>query len=106
MPRYKNEGKSYLNLAIGCTGGKHRSVVITNETEVEFKPEGVEVEDEHILEVTYEDIGGLDEEIKKIREMVELPLKHPEIFERLGVEAPKGVVPLSWIPVFINASLS
>ncbi|MCD6466135.1 CDC48 family AAA ATPase [Candidatus Bathyarchaeota archaeon] len=42
--------------------------------------------------VTYEDIGGLKEEIRKIREMVELPLKYPELFERLGVEAPKGVL--------------
>lgn len=42
--------------------------------------------------VTYEDIGGLHEEIRKIREMVELPLKYPELFERLGVEAPKGVL--------------
>ncbi|MFQ6012096.1 MAG: CDC48 family AAA ATPase [Thermoplasmata archaeon] len=42
--------------------------------------------------VTYEDIGGLHEEVKKVREMIELPLRHPEIFERLGVEAPKGVL--------------
>ncbi len=42
--------------------------------------------------VSYEDIGGLKEEIKKVREMIELPLRHPELFERLGVEAPKGVL--------------
>jgi transitional endoplasmic reticulum ATPase len=42
--------------------------------------------------VTYEDIGGLSNEIKKVREMIELPMKHPELFERLGVEAPKGVL--------------
>ena len=42
--------------------------------------------------VTYEDIGGLGPEIKKVREMIELPMKHPELFERLGVEAPKGVL--------------
>ena len=41
---------------------------------------------------TYEDIGGLDEEITRIREMVELPLKHPEIFQRLGIDPPKGVL--------------
>ena len=41
---------------------------------------------------TYEDIGGLDEAIKRIREMVELPLRHPEIFQRLGIEPPKGVL--------------
>ncbi|MCG2688334.1 CDC48 family AAA ATPase [Candidatus Parcubacteria bacterium] len=42
--------------------------------------------------VTYEDIGGLKKEIGKIREMIELPLKYPEVFERLGVSAPKGVL--------------
>ncbi len=41
---------------------------------------------------SYEDIGGLGHEIKRIREMIELPLKHPEIFERLGIDAPKGVL--------------
>ncbi|MFH1440235.1 MAG: CDC48 family AAA ATPase [Candidatus Woesearchaeota archaeon] len=67
-------------------------VIITEMTQVTFNPEAVELKEEKVLEVTYEDIGGLDEEIKKIREMVELPLKHPEIFERLGVEPPKGVL--------------
>jgi transitional endoplasmic reticulum ATPase len=43
-------------------------------------------------QVTYEDIGGLKEEIKKVREMIELPLRHPEIFEKLGIEAPTGVL--------------
>lgn len=45
-----------------------------------------------VPQVTYEDIGGLKEEIQKVREMIELPLRHPEIFEKLGVEAPKGVM--------------
>lgn len=66
--------------------------VVTEETEVEFNPQAVEVREEAIAIVNYEDIGGLREEITKVREMVELPLKHPEIFERLGVEAPKGVL--------------
>jgi transitional endoplasmic reticulum ATPase len=52
----------------------------------------MELDEEKILEVTYEDVGGLTDEIKKVREMVELPLKHPEIFERLGIEPPKGVL--------------
>ena len=42
--------------------------------------------------VTYEDIGGLRNEVQKVREMIELPLRHPEIFERIGIEAPKGVL--------------
>ncbi len=45
-----------------------------------------------VPQVTYEDIGGISNEIKKVREMIELPLRHPEIFEKLGIEAPKGVL--------------
>ena len=45
-----------------------------------------------VPQVTYEDIGGIRDEIKKVREMIELPLRHPEIFEKLGIEAPKGVM--------------
>ena len=44
-----------------------------------------------VQRVTYEDIVGLGEEIQKVREIIELPLRHPELFVRLGVEAPKGV---------------
>ena len=67
-------------------------VIITENTEVIFSPKAVEIVEEKIPDVTYEDIGGLIEEIKKIREMVELPLKHPEIFDRLGIDPPKGVL--------------
>src|SRR5579885_1630072 len=45
-----------------------------------------------ITRVSYEDIGGLKNEVQKVREMIELPLRHPEIFERIGIEAPKGVL--------------
>ena len=69
-----------------------QAVIIGEQTSVDFNPEAIEVTEEKILEVSYEDIGGLQEEIKKIREMVELPLKHPEIFQRLGIEPPKGVL--------------
>jgi len=68
------------------------SVIITENTEVVLSPKAVEINEEKIPEVTYEDIGGLSEEVKKIREMVELPLKHPEIFSKLGIEPPKGVL--------------
>ena len=67
-------------------------VIILDQTEIEFRSEAVEIEEERVPEVSYEDVGGLEDEIKKVREMVELPLKHPEIFERLGIEAPKGVL--------------
>jgi len=65
---------------------------ITSETEVELLPEAVEVGAARMPEVTYEDIGGLGEIVPKIREMIELPLRRPEVFERLGIEAPKGVL--------------
>ena len=67
------------------------AVIIDADTEIAIgeKPAAVVRE---VPKVTYEDIGGLREEIRKIREMVELPLKYPELFERLGVEAPKGVL--------------
>ncbi|WP_297486976.1 CDC48 family AAA ATPase [Thermococcus sp.] len=67
-------------------------VQISYNTEIEVLPQSVEVMEESIPEVTYEDIGGLEDAIQKIREMVELPLKHPELFERLGIEPPKGVL--------------
>ncbi|MEK6904590.1 MAG: CDC48 family AAA ATPase [Nanoarchaeota archaeon] len=69
-----------------------QATIITENTVVKVSPKAVEVTDEKVLEVTYEDIGGLEDEVKKIREMVELPLKHPEIFETLGVDPPRGVL--------------
>ena len=67
-------------------------VKVTESTEIEVLEKVTEPLEEKIPEVTYEDIGGLGEEIKKVREMIELPLKHPELFERLGIEPPKGVL--------------
>jgi len=67
-------------------------IIITENTQVVLNPKAVEINDEKIPEINYEDIGGLSEEIKKIREMVEIPMKKPEIFEKLGIEPPKGVL--------------
>ena len=67
-------------------------VLITDLTEVEVLPEAVEVKEMKVPAVAYEDIGGLKEEIQRVREMIELPLKHPELFDRLGIEPPKGVL--------------
>jgi transitional endoplasmic reticulum ATPase len=80
-----------LKFVVAGTSPK-QPVIITEQTEVVLNPEAIEVKDEEVPEVSYEDIGGLEDEIKKVREMIELPLKHPEIFERLGVEPPKGVL--------------
>jgi len=66
---------------------------INEDTELVLNSKPVEINEDGVApDVTYEDIGGLPEEIKKVREMVELPLKHPEIFDRLGIDAPKGVL--------------
>ncbi|MEM5801862.1 MAG: AAA family ATPase [Candidatus Aenigmatarchaeota archaeon] len=70
-------------------------VRITDLTELEIMPElpeSMRVEERAVPTVTYEDIGGIKPIIEKVREMIELPLRHPELFERLGVEPPKGVL--------------
>ncbi len=66
-------------------------VKISPTTEISIMSEPVP-EMEMPSRTTYEDIGGLGEEIRRIREMVELPLRHPEIFQRLGIDPPKGVL--------------
>jgi len=67
-------------------------VRIGEATEIEVKEKAVKIEERKIPSVTYEDIGGLHEEVKKIREMIEYPMRHPELFQRLGIEPPKGVL--------------
>jgi len=72
--------------------------IVTDSTEIELKetpyePEKVSKRGREIVgDVHYEDIGGLDRELQLVREMIELPLRHPELFERLGIEPPKGVL--------------
>ncbi len=66
-------------------------VVIGEKTELKIVLEPVK-DLEAISNVTYDDVGGLKDAIQKLREMVELPLRHPEIFERLGIDPPKGVL--------------
>ncbi|HEY0446455.1 MAG TPA: CDC48 family AAA ATPase [Allosphingosinicella sp.] len=67
-------------------------VHIDQNTEVELRPEYTEAKDTRRADVTYDDLGGLGGTIDQLREMVELPLRYPEIFERLGVDPPKGVL--------------
>jgi len=67
--------------------------IITENTKINLSSKALEIKDDvPVPDVTYEDIGGLDEEVKKVREMVELPMKHPELFEKLGIEPPKGIL--------------
>ncbi len=70
----------------------HGVARVGRDTEVVVKNEPVSESMVKISDVHYEDIGGLKQEIEKIREMVELPIRYPELFERLGIEPPKGVL--------------
>ncbi len=69
----------------------HGIVRITKDTQFQILNEPAP-EVKGVPRTTYEDIGGLHEEIQRVREMVELPLRHPELFQRLGIEPPKGVL--------------
>jgi len=63
-------------------------VLVSPTTLIRMKAKGAKIEK---AKISYEDIGGLSTQIRRIREMIELPLKYPEVFNRLGIEAPKGV---------------
>ncbi len=82
--------RSKIKLVVAKTKPKG-PVIISPHTVIEVSNEPAK-SIERIPDITYEDIGGLDEEIKKVREMVELPLRNPEIFKQLGIEPPKGVL--------------
>jgi len=67
-------------------------ISISEETKIKVKEEATQTEEEAGARISYEDVGGLHDEILKVREMIELPLKHPELFDRLGIDPPKGVL--------------
>ena len=70
-----------------------KAVIIKPSTEVKISEKPVSKEEiARVPRVSYEDIGGLEKETEKVREMVELPLRHPELFDKVGIEAPKGVL--------------
>ena len=66
-------------------------VIVTDETEFKLGAM-IRAVDTSVPRVTYDELGGLKDEVQKIREMVELPVRHPELFKKIGVEAPKGVL--------------
>ena len=66
--------------------------LITEDTDVELREEPISGFEKTGGGITYEDIGGLENEIQRVREMVELPMKHPQIFQKLGIEPPQGVL--------------
>jgi transitional endoplasmic reticulum ATPase len=67
-------------------------IEITEDTDMAVKEEAVKEGESEVSAILYEDIGGLKEELQRVRETIELPLKHPELFDRLGIDPPKGVL--------------
>ncbi|MCK5039045.1 MAG: ATPase, partial [Thermoplasmata archaeon] len=81
------------NIPFNVISTSPKGVVQVNEsTALTIKEEAASESDMSFGAVAYEDIGGLEEEVQRVREMIELPLKHPELFRRLGIDPPKGVL--------------
>ncbi len=80
-----------INLVVTGHQPAAAAVIVAPSTEIVVSEQPAPATTE-IPHISYEDIGGLSEEIRKVRETIELPLRYPELFERLGVEAPKGVL--------------
>jgi transitional endoplasmic reticulum ATPase len=80
-------------IRLAVVGTLPRGVVqVAADTEIELLPEYAEPDEARRTDVTYDDVGGLGDTIEQVREMIELPLKHPELFTRLGIDPPKGVL--------------
>jgi transitional endoplasmic reticulum ATPase len=110
----RDEDTKYIGSLIGglpVTSGDRVRATLFGSRSCEFKvldtlPEGIvlidsttliriktkEVGESRTIKLTYEDIGGLGTQIQRIREMIELPLRYPQVFERLGIDPPKGVL--------------
>jgi transitional endoplasmic reticulum ATPase len=82
-----------IHLIVVSTNPQKDSLLVTDQTKIAVSDEIVQESlEKDVPPLIYENVGGLKEEIRKIKEMIELPLRHPELFKRLGVEAPKGVL--------------
>ncbi len=82
---------SSLNLAVVSTMPAG-AVLVTTDTIISITRETLEELALQVRDISYEDIGGLSREIREIREMIEIPLRHPELFSRLGINPPRGVL--------------
>jgi transitional endoplasmic reticulum ATPase len=82
---------SSLNLAVVSTLPAG-AVLVTTDTIISITRETLEELALQVRDISYEDIGGLSREIREIREMIEIPLRHPELFSRLGINPPRGVL--------------
>lgn len=82
-----------IHLVVVSTDPTQGALLIKNTTRIAISEEAASaISKDELVTVTYEDVGGLRNEVGKIREMIELPLRHPELFKRLGIQAPKGVL--------------
>jgi len=82
-----------IHLIVVSTNPQKDSLLVTDQTKIAVSDEIVQESlEKDVPPLIYENVGGLKEEIRKIKEMIELPLRHPELFKRLGVESPKGVL--------------
>ncbi|HET6567688.1 MAG TPA: CDC48 family AAA ATPase [Rhodothermales bacterium] len=87
----RNYGLQEIRLIVTATNPRG-IVQVTQDTEIELLPQYTEPEDLRSVGVSYDDVGGLRDTIEQVREMIELPLRHPELFSRLGIDPPKGVL--------------
>jgi transitional endoplasmic reticulum ATPase len=87
-----NVMKRRIDLVVTKVVPDAKAAIVDLNTVIEISDQVAKPSQRYLPTISYEDIGGLRGEIVKVREMIELPMKHPELFERLGIEAPKGVL--------------
>ena len=82
-----------IGFIIISTKPQNQALLINSYTKFKFgTTSDIPVQDKKIDRITYEDIGGIKNEVQKVREIIELPLRHPELFDKIGIDAPKGVL--------------
>jgi transitional endoplasmic reticulum ATPase len=82
-----------IGFIIVSTKPQNQALLINSHTKFKFgATSDIPVQDKKIDRITYEDIGGIKNEVQKVREIIELPLRHPELFDKIGIDAPKGVL--------------
>lgn len=92
-PRFSLPAYGLQEIRLVVVSTQPRGIVqMTEQTTVELRPQFEEPKEARRADVTYDDIGGLGSSVEQVREMVELPLRHPELFQRLGIDPPKGVL--------------
>jgi transitional endoplasmic reticulum ATPase len=90
---YEQQAYALQEIRLVVVGTTPKGIVrIDQATEIELLPQYAEPKEARRADVTYDDIGGLGDALDQVREMIELPLRHPELFQRLGIDPPKGVI--------------